>query len=90
MTGTGLPPNIGPYRPIRLLGEGGMGSVYEAVHQTTERRVAVKILLPEYARDPTMTARFFNERAPQSAPRPCPHPGSKEGSGKRFLTRPAF
>jgi serine/threonine-protein kinase len=32
------------YQLIRLLGEGAMGSVYEAIHQRTGRRVAVKII----------------------------------------------
>ena len=55
------PATIGPYRIVRLLGEGGMGSVYEGVHEATSRRVAIKVLLPDYARDPVMTTRFFNE-----------------------------
>lgn len=58
---SGLPLQIGPYRIVRQLGAGGMGAVFEAVHQATERRVAIKVLLPEYARDADMTARFFNE-----------------------------
>lgn len=56
-----LPGSIGPYRIERLLGEGGMGAVYEGVHENTARRVAIKVLHSEYARDATMTTRFFNE-----------------------------
>lgn len=56
-----LPSTIGPYRIIRQLGEGGMGRVYEAVHQAIERRVAIKVLLPEYVRRADFAARFFNE-----------------------------
>lgn len=56
-----LPERIGPYRIERLLGEGGMGAVYEGLHENTARRVAIKVLHPEYARDATMTTRFFNE-----------------------------
>jgi tetratricopeptide (TPR) repeat protein len=39
-----LPPRIGHYRPVRLLGEGGMGSVYEAEQENPRRRVAVKVV----------------------------------------------
>ena len=57
-----MPPStIGPYRILRQLGEGGMGTVYEAVHQEIERRVALKVLHPERARDADLTQRFFNE-----------------------------
>lgn len=57
-----MPPStIGPYRVIRQLGEGGMGVVYEAVHDAIERRVAIKVLHPEYAKDRETAARFFDE-----------------------------
>lgn len=52
---------IGPYRIVRLLGEGGMGAVYEAVNEAIERRVAVKVLHANYARQADIVARFFNE-----------------------------
>ena len=54
-------PSIGPYRVIRQLGAGGMGVVYEAVHDAIERRVAIKVLHPEYAKDRETAARFFDE-----------------------------
>mgnify|MGYP002140519901 CR=1 FL=1 len=44
-----------------MLGKGGMGTVFEAVHEAIERRVAIKILHPEYARTSEFAARFFNE-----------------------------
>lgn len=52
---------IGNYTIKRLLGEGGMGSVYEAVQEPIGRRVAVKLLRPEYAHQPDVVKRFFNE-----------------------------
>jgi serine/threonine-protein kinase len=37
---------LGQYRILELLGVGGMGKVYKAVHQTMNREVAIKILAP--------------------------------------------
>jgi serine/threonine-protein kinase len=56
-----MPLALGPYRVVRQLGEGGMGVVYEAVNDAIERRVAIKVLHPEYAKNAEVTARFFNE-----------------------------
>ncbi len=52
---------FGAYRAGRLLGEGGMGSVYEAIHTELNRRAAVKVLHPRYARNRKLVARFLNE-----------------------------
>jgi serine/threonine-protein kinase len=53
----------GKYRIVRLLGEGGMGAVYEGEQQlgTTKRRVAVKTLHPHLSRNPQIEARFQRE-----------------------------
>jgi serine/threonine protein kinase len=56
-----LPTAIGSYRIIRQLGEGGMGVVFEAVHEVIERRVAIKVLHREFTRNAEVTTRFFNE-----------------------------
>ena len=57
----GVPSTIGSYRIVRVIGEGGMGKVYEAVHEAIERRVAIKVLHREFAGNDELTARFFNE-----------------------------
>jgi serine/threonine-protein kinase len=51
----------GKYRIERVLGEGGMGIVVEAYDTSLERRVAIKFLLPEYAKHPEATLRFMRE-----------------------------
>lgn len=49
------------YIVTRLIGHGGMGSVYEAKHATIQRRFAIKFLLPEFARNREVLRRFENE-----------------------------
>ena len=49
------------YRLITLLGEGGMGAVYEALDIITRRRVAIKFLKPEVAKDRDNLLRFERE-----------------------------
>lgn len=52
---------IGNYRLIRLLGRGGMGAVYEAVHVGVGGRAAIKLLRDEAIDNPDITQRFFDE-----------------------------
>ncbi|MGV3623100.1 MAG: serine/threonine-protein kinase [Archangium sp.] len=52
---------LGTYELSALLGEGGMGEVYRARHVRLGREVAVKVLRPEYANDPEIVHRFFQE-----------------------------
>ena len=42
--GLTMPERIGPYEVVRLLGAGGMGTVYEALAPNPRRSVAVKVL----------------------------------------------
>ena len=51
---------IGRYRILRLLGEGGMGVVYEAEQDHLRRTVALKIIKPGLA-SPQMLRRFEQE-----------------------------
>src|SRR5580698_5778425 len=51
----------GKYRLVRLLGDGGMGSVYEALHAGLGTRVAIKVLHPDLARRPGLVERFLRE-----------------------------
>lgn len=52
---------VGSYRIVRLLGEGGMGLVYEAIRDDIGGRAAIKILRAEFSRSPDITSRFLNE-----------------------------
>jgi eukaryotic-like serine/threonine-protein kinase len=49
------------YTIVRLLGQGGMGSVFEARHATLARRFAIKFLLPALATNRDVLRRFENE-----------------------------
>jgi eukaryotic-like serine/threonine-protein kinase len=49
------------YRVERLIGRGGMASVYSAVHLRVGNRVAIKILHPELSTNADLRARFLRE-----------------------------
>src|SRR5262249_32163626 len=49
------------FQILQLLGQGGMGAVYQARQTKLDRLVAVKILPPEVARDPAFAERFTRE-----------------------------
>ena len=52
---------VGPYQVVRLLGSGGMGTVWEAVETKTGRRVALKRLSSSMANDEQYVQRFVRE-----------------------------
>jgi serine/threonine protein kinase len=51
----------GKYELLRLIGEGGMGAVYEARHVEIRQHVALKLLHFQLARDQEIRQRFFRE-----------------------------
>jgi serine/threonine protein kinase len=53
---------LGNYEVIRRIRAGGMGAVYEGKQRTAfDRRVAIKVILDDYAADPDMKRRFARE-----------------------------
>jgi serine/threonine protein kinase len=61
-------PNVPPalaqhprYRVLRLLGRGGMGTVYLAEHKVMERLVALKVIRPDLTARPELVQRFQRE-----------------------------
>ena len=61
-----LPEQLGDYRILRYLGEGGMGVVYEAVRESLRSHVALKVMHPQY-------------RNRAELPPPIPHRGPLGG-----------
>ena len=51
----------GKYRFLRLLGDGGMGAVYEASHEVLGSKVAIKVLHQDLAQKPEIVDRFLRE-----------------------------
>ena len=52
---------VGDYEVIAQLGAGGMGRVYKVRNVISNREEAMKILLPDFAADPDLAARFMAE-----------------------------
>ena len=53
--------NVGSYRIVEPLGQGGMASVFKAYHAALDRYVAIKVLHLALNDDPNFTARFHRE-----------------------------
>ena len=68
---------IGPYRVLRVIAAGGMGTVYEGLRTDIDRRVAIKVLHADIAGRPDAQARLYREA---SAVNRVGHPGLAEVS----------
>src|ERR1700735_5419758 len=51
----------GRYEILQMLGQGGMGAVYKALDREVDRFVALKLIRPELASNPSILARFKQE-----------------------------
>lgn len=79
---------MGPYQLLREIGGGGMGTVYEAEDARLGRRVAVKLLPPEYSRDRRAKERFIREARAAAAvdhPNLCTVHDVGESEGRLYL-----
>ena len=80
--------DFGVFRMVKLLGAGGMGEVYRATDTSLGRDVALKILPPEVASDPSRRARFKLEAraaAALSHPNICTVYGVEEHGGQPVI-----
>ena len=53
--------NVGPYRILEQLGQGGMATIYKAYHPALDRYVAIKVLHQAFTQDPNFLKRFGRE-----------------------------
>ena len=53
---------VGPFRIVRLLGRGGMATVYRAFEEQLQRAVALKVLPPEFLHDRTFGRMVVDSR----------------------------
>jgi serine/threonine-protein kinase len=80
---------IGSYKLVSKIGEGGMGEVYLAEHSLLKRKAAVKLLLAEFTAEEMVVKRFINEARATSQ---LVHPGivqifdfGKTPDGKTYM-----
>jgi serine/threonine protein kinase len=80
---------IGPYKILAALASGGMGEVYLAQDSRLGRKVALKLLPPDFARDQHRVRRFAQEARAASAlshPNVCViHEVGKTSDGRHFI-----
>ena len=79
---------LGHYNVTALIGEGGMGQVYQATDTKLNRQVALKILPEAFATDPDRLARFQREAqvlASLNHPNIAAIHGLEESEGTRAL-----
>ena len=69
---------LGHYDVTALIGEGGMGQVYQATDTKLQREVALKVLPQAFTDDPDRLARFEREATVWACP------GSVDGYGLGF------
>jgi serine/threonine protein kinase len=58
---TEFPSHIGKYPIIKVLGSGGMGTVFEAIHPLTEEKVAIKVIHSHLSSQPKIKSLFLQE-----------------------------
>ena len=49
---------VGEYRIEQVIGEGGFGKVYRAIHPLIGKQAAIKVLALRYSADPNIVSRF--------------------------------
>jgi serine/threonine-protein kinase len=58
---------IGPYRILQKIAQGGMNPVYKGLHTGLEQEVAIKVLDRAALEDPAVRTRFINEAKIQAS-----------------------
>ena len=80
--------NVGPYRIMEQLGQGGMATVFKAYHASLDRYVALKVLHTAFGEDPNFEARFQREArlvAKLEHPNIVPVYDYAEHTGRKYL-----
>ena len=53
--------NLGPYKVLERIGQGGMGEVYAGLDEQLHRRVALKVISQQYKNNDEIAKRFIAE-----------------------------